>query len=83
MIATNHRIVFTKLADEPWFIDAAHELRDVDNDVAYTITSIADASDDVWLEKRVQTNRGVGGRGWHHVLVGRHLPERHDGRWRG
>lgn len=46
------RLVFTKLADEPWFIDAAAKLRDLDNDAAYTITSVVDA----WLEKRATTN---------------------------
>lgn len=51
-MARPQRLVFTKLADEPWFIDGAAKLRDLDNDVAYTITSIVDS----WLEKRVTTN---------------------------
>lgn len=47
------RLTFTKLADEPWFLDAARELRDLDNDVAYTITAVTTPATDVWLEKRV------------------------------
>lgn len=45
------RLVFTKLANEPWFVDAAQKLRDLDNDAGYTITSIVD----VWMEQRTQT----------------------------
>lgn len=50
-MAERARITFTKLVDEPWFIDGAHKLRDLDNAAGYTITEIVD----VWMERRVTT----------------------------
>lgn len=49
MSSRQHRITFSKLVNEPWFIDASHRLRDLDNAAAYTITDVEEA----WLERRV------------------------------
>lgn len=51
MTSRTTRLIFTKLVNEPWFIDAAHRLRDREGNVAYTITAVTEA----WLEKRVRT----------------------------
>lgn len=51
MSSRTTRLIFTKLVNEPWFIDASHRLRDREGDAAYTITAVTEA----WLEKRVGT----------------------------